>query len=169
MNIWTPLASVELYNGTSDTFISLGATMSTARFYHTATYVSPSVHQVLITGGNPYNAALNTMSVFDIIILSFISLTESMSSARMWHTATLLSTGKVLLVGGSNGNTSLSTCELIDPTNNNYSSTLSASLYIGRYYHTATFISSDENDTVLVCGGYNTDIGALNSCELYFV
>ena len=96
------------------------------------------------------------MDVFDIATMSFISPSNTMSSKRRYHTMTLLSNGKVLLIGGQNGTTSLSSCEIIDPTNQNYSSTPVASLNIGRFYHTATLISTNGNETVLVCGGDNT-------------
>jgi hypothetical protein len=39
-----------------------------------------------------------------------------MQSAREGHTATLLPTGKVLVVGGYDGGTRLATVELYDPT-----------------------------------------------------
>lgn len=40
---------------------------------------------------------------------------DGMIGARAWHTATLLSTGKVLLAGGRILNDSLSIAELYDP------------------------------------------------------
>ena len=49
-NVWSLLSSAEVYNGSSNTFIALGSTMSSVRHSHEAIYI-PSVNQVLITGG----------------------------------------------------------------------------------------------------------------------
>src|SRR5262245_35139576 len=43
------------------------------------------------------------------------SATSSLNTARSGHTATLLENGKVLVVGGADGVTSLSSAELYDP------------------------------------------------------
>jgi hypothetical protein len=160
-------SSATLYHGLTNTFLSLGSvSLSPGRAYHTATYLPPPINKVLITGGSGYYIAYATMFLFDVVTLSFSTLTSTMSSPRYMHTATLLPSGKVLLAGGYNGG-SLGTSELIDPSNN-YSSTPAGSLNTSRYYHTATLIPDNNNGTVLVCGGLNGAV-YLNSCELYFV
>ncbi|CAM4807881.1 unnamed protein product, partial [Rotaria magnacalcarata] len=164
-------ATVSLYQGSSHAFISLapGVSLSTARVYHTGTYVPYPISQVLIAGGSTNSITyLNTLALFDVETLQFVPITTTMLSPRGWHTSTLLPNGKILIIGGFDDSTSISTCELIDPENN-YASTQVASLKVARYIHTATILSTSGNGTVLVCGGYKTGIGALNSCEVYVV
>ena len=85
--------------------------------------------------------------------------TGSLNIARYDPTATMLSDGKVLIVGGSNGRgLSLNSAELYDPMTGTWSTT--GSLNTPRYLHTATLLA---NGKVLVVGG--VDDGA--SAELY--
>jgi hypothetical protein len=83
----------------------------------------------------------------------------SLSTARYGHTSTLLSNGKVLVAGGSNGSY-LASAELYDPTSGTWAAT--GSLNTARQMHTATLLS---NGKVLVAGGFNG--GTLASAELY--
>jgi len=79
-----------------------------------------------------------------------------------WHTATLLSTGKVLVAGGvGSPATYLSSAELYDPVAGTYSST--GSMNVSREAHTATAIAGGK---VLVVGG--SGFGYLSSAELYY-
>lgn len=164
------LSTSELFYGASNVFIPLGSggTMSSARAYHTATYF-PSLDKVLIIGGHTdgWNSQ-NTMTLFDVPTLSFTSLTSTMSTRRSWHTATLLSNGKVLVVGGHNNSITLTSCELVDPLNN-YLVTPVANLNIARLRHTATLIPDNSTGTVLICGGTTNGVAALDTCELYVV
>ncbi|RVT75736.1 HYR domain-containing protein [Flavobacterium sufflavum] len=89
------------------------------------------------------------------------SATASMANSRHAYTATLLSNSKMLVTGGYNGSSFLSSCELYDPVTNIWSP--AASMTVGRYNHTATLLS---NGKVLVTGGYGGG-GNLSSCELY--
>lgn len=158
--------STSLFQGSTNTFIPLSTVLlSPGRAHHTATYLPPPIHKVLITGGLAYYATYASMYLFDITTLTLTTLTSTLSTPRYAHTATLLPNGKVLLVGGS-GN-SLKSCELIDPANN-YSSTIVNYVNGLRYFHTATFIPDENNGTVLVCGGvYGT--AYYDACDLYFV
>ena len=76
--------------------------------------------------------------------------TGSLISARLFHTATLLLDGKVLVVGG--GDTHLTpreTAEVYDPATGTWSAT--SSLSRARTAHTATLLTDGK---VLVAGGY---------------
>ncbi len=67
----------------------------------------------------------------------------------MYHTATLLPNGKVLVAGGFNGGfTILTSAELYDPASGSWTAT--GSLNTARAYHTATLLP---NGKVLVAGG----------------
>lgn len=86
--------------------------------------------------------------------------TGSMSTARESHTATLLSSGKVLIAGGYNG-TSLASAELYDPATETFAPT--GSMSTARFSHTATLLN---NGMVLITGGLNGPT-AVASAELY--
>ena len=90
------------------------------------------------------------------------SATSPMASARTSHTATLLPSGKVLVVGGRDSSgPSLGTAELYDPASGTWSTT--GSLHWPRAGHTATLLS---NGQVLVAGGYGYS-GMHETGEMY--
>jgi hypothetical protein len=82
----------------------------------------------------------------------------SLSTPRASHTATLLSSGKVLVAGGNNGSP-VATAELYDSATNAWSS--AGTLGIARYQHSATLLPSGK---VLVAGGYSPP---QSTAELY--
>lgn len=85
---------------------------------------------------------------------------SDLNTARYGHTSTLLSSGKVLVAGGSDS-ASLASAELYDPATNAWSA--AGSLATARVYHTATLLPSGK---VLVTGG--RDGGSIvASAELY--
>jgi Galactose oxidase, central domain len=88
--------------------------------------------------------------------------TGSLNTARQFHTATLLSNGKVLVAGGRGTSGYLTSAELYDPASGTWSAT--GSLTTARYQHTATLLP---NGKVLVTGGQATSGSALTSAELY--
>ena len=85
----------------------------------------------------------------------------TLHSARAAHTATTLSSGHVLIVGGmTTGGAALPTVELFDPSTN--AVTQVASLAQPRLDHTATLLPDGR---VLVTGGYNGEY--LRSVEVF--
>ena len=74
--------------------------------------------------------------------------TGAMIQARTWHTATLLPNGRVLVVGGGNGDSTFDSAELYDPTTRSWTAT--GSMAQGRQDHTATLLPDGR---VLVTGG----------------
>ncbi len=86
------------------------------------------------------------------------STTGSLNTARYFHTAVLLKTGKVLAVGGAGP---LSSCELYSPTTGTW--TNAASTNAGRYLNTTTLLADGK---VLVAGGANGRY-PVNSAEIY--
>ena len=103
--------------------------------------------------------ALNLSVIHEAKAASWVT-TIPMTTAREYHTATLLSNGKVLVAGGFNGGY-LSSAELYDPATGTWTAT--GTLTTERGYHTATLLS---NGKVLVAGGYGSS-GYLSSAELY--
>jgi uncharacterized repeat protein (TIGR01451 family) len=87
-----------------------------------------------------------------------------MSTGRAYHTATLLSDGRVLVTGGyedGGGGGYLSSAEVYNPASGTWSS--ASAMSAARSYHTATLLPDRR---VLVSGGYN-DSGYLSSAEVY--
>jgi Galactose oxidase, central domain len=65
--------------------------------------------------------------------------TGSMGTARQYHTATLLQSGKMLVAGGVGTSGDLSSVELYDPSTGTWTAT--GSLGTARRNHTATLLS----------------------------
>jgi RHS repeat-associated protein len=99
--------------------------------------------------------------------------TGGMNVARQDHVALLLSTGKVLVVGGRSTatTTGLASAELFDRTTSSWSVTGSMTTG-GRYQFTATQLGTNSNSStsahVLAAGGTNAGV-SLNTAQLYSV
>jgi galactose oxidase-like protein len=90
------------------------------------------------------------------------TVTGSMTTARLLHTATLLPNGKVLIAGGGGNSGPISSAELYDPATGIFSAT--GSMTIARQGHTATLLP---NGKVLIAGGESCGGCQLSSAELY--
>jgi N-acetylneuraminic acid mutarotase len=165
----TFLAAAELYNPTLNTWSSTGS-LATARYGHSATVLPNG--SVLVAGGfgGPPNtlqnigAALQSAELYDPGSGTW-SAAAPMNVARFYHTATLLSSGMVLVVGGDTGSTQTTSAEVYDPTANTWS--IVGSLAAARMLHSAVLLPSGD---VLVVGGFNSSASAvfgLGSAEVY--
>ena len=88
-----------------------------------------------------------------------------MAVNRGFHTASLLPSGKVLVVGGSQTHLALASAELYDPRTRSWSS--AGFVQTPRWGHTATLL---QNGKVLLVGGSQADgfhLGSSSSAELY--
>jgi N-acetylneuraminic acid mutarotase len=89
--------------------------------------------------------------------------TGSLATRRELHTATLLASGKVLVVGGADGaGGEVTSAELYDEATGTWMT--KGSLATARERHTATLLASGK---VLVAGGFGVGFFALASAELY--
>lgn len=87
--------------------------------------------------------------------------TRHMTSARSRHSATLLTSGKVLLVGGLSNGAHLATAELFDPESETF--TRVGDLAVPRNHHAAVLLADGR---VLIAGGHDGKT-SLASAELY--
>ena len=112
----------------------------------------------------------NFTSIFYTLSYSAGSeITGSLPQGRFGHTATLLPSGKVLVVGGAFADPifaynalATATAEIYDPATGLWSATTSMSTQ--RQGHTATLLP---NGQVLVAGGFGVGSYVLKSAELY--
>jgi hypothetical protein len=157
------LSSAELFDpgsGPNGTF-SVAGSMSTARMLHSATLLPDG--KVLIAGGTIAaigGAAMSSAELYDPANGTFTP-TGSLNTARCSHTATLLSDGKVLIAGGSNG-VNLASAELYDPASGTFSRT--GSMTTARNSHSATMMPTGK---VLMTCGFDVNGNYLSSAELY--
>ena len=147
--------------------------MQSPRFGHTATLLANG--QVLIAGGQDsiYTTAtpdiesqttthtLATAEVHDPAA-GTSTATGPLTTARYNHTATMLPSGKVLLVGGAGDSSILGSAELYDPATQSF--TAVGSLNVARMLHTATLLPGGQ---VLIAGGRGSSGDPVPGAELY--
>ncbi|XXX77104.1 kelch repeat-containing protein [Sorangium sp. So ce134] len=156
------LESAELYDPATDSWSPTGD-MTHARGGHTATLLSNG--EVLVVGGE------QRVDQVEVTVLATAERYDPETGAwtdaapmhieRYGHTATLLSTGKVLVAGGAIFTDSPVSAELYDPEVDRWTSI--APMKHERFRHGATLLSSGK---VLVAGGTDSS-SPLASAELY--
>ncbi len=162
----TSLTTVQLFDTTALTWSTTTA-LSPAREGHTGTKLANG--NVLITGGKNVSTFLGTAQVFTIPASGTAATWASagtMNSLRWGHTATLLSTsildsGSVLVVGGSNGTAPVMSADLWSGTS---TWTATTALTTAVQAHTSTLLTSGK---VLVAGGSNNGTASVAAGVVY--
>jgi len=159
------LASAEIYNPSTRTFTSTGS-MHTQHCAYLAPGFTATLLQngkVLIAGGSNPNGFVPAAELYDPSTGTF-SVTGTLNTPRIYHSAALLPNGQVLIAGGGNATSSLASAELYNPSTGTFAPT--GSMNTTRELFTATLLSTGE---VLAAAGENTNAIApfLTSAELY--
>ena len=146
------LASAELYDPATGTW-SLTGNMTTGRAFQAAALLKTG--QVLVSGGcsgscvTVFSGITNTAELWNPSTGTWTAK-GSMSNARIWHTATTLPTGEVLVAGGEDPQRQpVAPSELYNPASGTWSTT--GSMITPRELHTATLLKSG---LVLAVGGF---------------
>ncbi|MBI5623256.1 MAG: fibronectin type III domain-containing protein [Elusimicrobia bacterium] len=125
----------------------------------TCDYIATTNCSAIEVNPNPY-AGLRTFQQ------NWTAAAGGMSQVRGNHTATVLpgTSGYILIAGGTNGPSVLSSAELYDPVDRTFADT--GSMRYARDLHTASLLP---NGKVLVAGGFaGVSTGPTSSAELYY-
>jgi len=147
------------------TTLSSTGSMPTPRHGHTTTLLPNG--KILIAGGGDGadggdGNILATALLYDPATGMFTP-TGDMNAHRMWHTATLMQNGKVLIAGGfGNSPARQSSCEIYDPATGQF--TLTGNMTTVRHQATATLLA---NGKVLIAGGHGPSSTIATPTELY--
>lgn len=140
-------ADVELYDPSAKSSVAVGGSINKA-LSGSATLLSSGSVLFVGAGNTPAASALYNP------ITNIWTDAGTLSKSHVWHTATALPNGKVLVVGGDNytdgvGSNATDVCEQYDPATNNWS-TVDPMVVGPRLRHTATLLPSG---ALLVVGG----------------
>lgn len=160
-----PQDTVEVFDPQTGQFQLLEARLRVSRFGHNAVMLADG--RVFISGGYGKSAqnSLRTATIFNPDTDRFEFIEAAMTYARALHTATLLTSGKVLILGGANGERVLDSAEVFNPEDGTFA-LMEAKLKTPRSSHTATLFLNEGNPLVLVAGGYDGE-GATAGIQLF--
>jgi N-acetylneuraminic acid mutarotase len=154
-NVWNSYATAELYDPDTGQWTDITGTEPGSHPYlrraeHTATLLPNG--QVLVAGGfdgwgDPHYHF--TAELYDPIAGTW-SYTVGNLQGRCQHRATLLTNGKVLLTGGTDGEATLFSAELYDPATRTFASNPPSPQLYARSLHSATLLPSGQ---VLLAAG----------------
>jgi hypothetical protein len=159
------LASAETFDPSTETFTATNS-MTVPRESHTATLLSGG--KVLITGGSDgtlgYTATTTLYASSETFDPSTGQFTAAgmMTTQRLWQTASLLASGRVLVAGGDSVSRTEATADFFDPTSGSFAAT--GNMTEPRFYHAASTLN---DGTVLISGGLQNGENAKATAEIY--
>jgi N-acetylneuraminic acid mutarotase len=161
------LKTAEVYDPSTGKWTTTTAGMAFSHVFHTSTVLADTVGSVLIAGGvlGPSNNADATSTEVYSPTADAFTAGPKLPEPRQGHTTTVLKSGKILLVGNSNGNAAKAVV-LPDAAPASVAVATGA-LNFGRYNHAASLLSNGSaltNGMVLVTGGFGNNP---KSTELY--
>ncbi len=116
---------------------------------------------ILLIGSSPSCLAEGVAGEPNAASIGSISTIAEMRKGRAAHSATMLSSGKVLVAGGfAGGENGMKSAEIFDPATGGFSPT--TDMNVARASHSATHL---RNGKVLIAGGFNGNY--IDSAELY--
>ena len=177
-----PTASAELFdpNNTAQSpygsFVAILNPMRVWRSEHTATLLTTGTHagQVLLAGGGgPHYPALESLSEFYDPTSHTFADGPALIAPRHFHTASLLSDGRVVLLGGNgdweNGSTTLASAEAFVPSGVNDGTFSSlGDLLVDRQQHTTDVLTAGPNaGKLFVMGGWSVSQLSSRTAEVF--
>lgn len=128
--------------------------MPRSRYMHSADLLPSLSGYVVIAGGvSPTSGIITVADLYHPITGDI--LTISLSAPRYLHTATVMSSSRIVLTGGHiSGLVIVATSDMIDTASNSLFVAGTNIMNEARIYHTATFLGNN-SDLVLVAGGHN--------------
>jgi len=147
--------TAEIYNPITGTFSRTTGNLNKVRQQHTATLLNNG--KVLIVSGATNTGSSNFTSsdaeLYDPTTKTFTLINISAGTGRIFHQATLLANGKVLITGGSKFDYSETYADglIFDPITNTFYTEASSMTY-SRRFHTACLLN---DESVLIVGGYS--------------
>jgi hypothetical protein len=182
------LTTARVYDFATGTLTATTGGLNTGRAFYTATLIAgcgcAADGQVLIAGGfDTTGAPLKTAELYDPTTQTFTAIANPMTDARAMHTATLLSNGTVLIIGGIDrvaevvepfglgaSAVAVNTAEIFDPSAKTFTA-VASKMPLGAAGQTATVL---QNGKVLIAGGFEitpdplAPLGSsINQAELY--
>jgi N-acetylneuraminic acid mutarotase len=155
-----PTSSCEFY--TSSTGWQPARSMKTPRYLYTLTPFDNNT-KLLATGGMHVQNE-KTAEIYDSATDTWTLIETNMSINRVYHSATLLGNGQILIVGGFDASLNVSsTTEIYIPSSNSFLNT--NDMISSRQSATSTLLS--DGSTVLVTGGVNDRRNITGTAELY--
>jgi hypothetical protein len=156
-------ANVLVFDAISEKFSAAGDLLS-GRVKHTATMLKGGAG-ILVVGGSRDVAGAPAAEYYDCASGKSRATTGQPQGNRMFHTATLLADGKVLLAGGSVSleGVTTSSADLYDPATDRFTR-LAGGMRFARVSHSASLL---RNGKVLIVNGENGNAGQVLPPELF--